>query len=93
MWLQYSVLVCQWIVIVTLTIGHHDVGNSLLSPILLWIWDGRVFFAWGMNISQQYHLFEYNSIVHPILVAIVIFCLCRLPTTIFIDQFHDTFIL
>ena len=46
-----------------------------------------------MSISQQYHLFEYNSIVHPILVAIVIFSLCRLQTTILIDQFHDTFIL
>ena len=45
-WLQCSVLVCQWIVIVTLTIvtiGQHDVDNSLLSPILVWIWDERVF--------------------------------------------------
>ena len=42
-WLQCSVLVCQLIVIVTLTIGQHDVDNSLLSPILVWIWDGRVF--------------------------------------------------
>ena len=28
-WLQCSVLVCQWIVIVTLTIGQHGVGYTL----------------------------------------------------------------
>ena len=72
MWLQCSVLVCQWIVIVTLTIGQHDLLTTIIAHIGLHLGWASVF-AWGMSISQQYHLFEYNSTVHPILVAIVIY--------------------
>ena len=38
-------VVCQWIVRLTLSIAQHDADVSLLSPIFVWSWDGRVFFS------------------------------------------------